>query len=110
MQHAHAVQNLESFLRPGSHILDVGSGSGYLVALFHHMVSDATTSGKVVGIEHIPQLVEWSAANLRKDGLGGAVDDGKILIVAGDGRKGAHALPVISFDVLIRETRVPAGG
>ena len=41
MQHAHAVENLLPFLKPGSRVLDVGSGSGYLVALFHHLVSDA---------------------------------------------------------------------
>lgn len=86
--HAHAVENLLPFLHPGARVLDVGSGSGYLVALFHHLVSNANTAGKVVGIEHIPQLVDWSFTNLKRDGLGDALDDGKIVMLAGDGRKG----------------------
>ena len=87
-QHAHAVENLSPFLRPGCRVLDVGSGSGYLCALFHYMVSNETTSGKVVGIEHIPQLVDWSTSNLKRDGLGDALRDGQIIMVSGDGRKG----------------------
>lgn len=70
-------------------MLDVGSGSGYLCAVLHHLVSDSGTSeGKVIGIEHIPELVEWSTSNLRRDGLGKALDDGRIVMVNGDGRKG----------------------
>ncbi|OCH86136.1 Pcmt1-prov protein [Obba rivulosa] len=85
--HAHAVENLLPFLRPGARVLDVGSGSGYLCAVLHHLVSDGA-NGKVVGIEHIPELAEWSKENLRRDGLGSALDDGRIEIIAGDGRKG----------------------
>ena len=86
--HAHAVENLLPFLHPGAHVLDVGSGSGYLVALFNQLVSDEKTAGKVVGIEHIPQLVDWSISNLRMDGQGGALDEGRIMMITGDGRKG----------------------
>ena len=45
-------------------------------------------SGKVVGIDHIPELVNWSIENLEKDGLRDAVQKKQIEIVAGDGRKG----------------------
>ena len=71
-------------------MLDVGSGSGYTCAVFHYLVSDegAEKKGKVVGIDHIPQLVEWSEGNLRRDGLGGALDGEEIVMVAGDGRQG----------------------
>ncbi|OBZ67956.1 Protein-L-isoaspartate(D-aspartate) O-methyltransferase [Grifola frondosa] len=89
--HAHATENLIPFLKPGARVLDVGSGSGYLCAIFYHLVAGdpkVTGGGKVVGIEHIPQLVEWSVGNLRKDGLGAAVDEGRIEMVAGDGRQG----------------------
>ena len=44
--------------------------------------------GKVVGIEHIPELVEWSVQNLHKDGLGGALESKRIEMAVGDGRKG----------------------
>ena len=59
-------------------MLDVGSGSGYLTAVLHHLVGPM---GKVVGIDHIPELVEWSVDNLKKDGLGDQVASGSIVDV-----------------------------
>ena len=82
------------FLKPGARVLDVGSGSGYLSAVLYHLIQEPedprNAEGKLYGIEHVPELVDWSCANLRKDGLDAAVDEGKINIVAGDGREGAH--------------------
>jgi len=77
--------------------LDVGSGSGYTCAIFHHLVSpedvhsndNDNKSGKVIGIDHIPELVSQSVNNLQKDGLGNILDSGKVKIVVGDGRLGA---------------------
>lgn len=89
--HAHAAELLLTYLKPGYTVLDVGSGSGYLVAIFHHLLSpenDTTAGSKVVGIDHVPQLVDWSISNLKRDGLSQALDDGKIEIVCGDGRLG----------------------
>jgi len=104
--HAHACQYLLPWIKPGAHIIDVGSGSGYTVAVFHHllnspsqlqpMASTATapssdtplTTGVVVGIDHISELVDFSIQNLKKDGLSKALEDGQIIMVAGDGRKG----------------------
>ncbi|VDQ08172.1 unnamed protein product [Trichobilharzia regenti] len=37
--HAHALEALRDHLKPGSHALDVGSGSGYLTACMALMVS-----------------------------------------------------------------------
>jgi protein-L-isoaspartate(D-aspartate) O-methyltransferase len=42
----------------------------------------------VVGIDHISELVDFSVQNLNKDGLSKALEEGKIIIVAGDGRRG----------------------
>jgi len=83
--HAHALENLLPYLNPGSKVLDVGSGSGYLCAVIHKLVGP---NGKVVGIDHISELVNWSVENLKKDGLGDVVKDGSIVMVTGDGRKG----------------------
>ncbi|KAF9479317.1 protein-L-isoaspartate O-methyltransferase [Pholiota conissans] len=83
--HAYAVEHLLPYLRPGARVLDVGSGSGYLVAVLHHLVSPG---GVVVGIDHIKGLVDDSVINLRKDGMGQAIDDGEIVMVTGDGRAG----------------------
>ncbi|KAF7292777.1 Protein-L-isoaspartate O-methyltransferase [Mycena indigotica] len=99
--HAYAVDHLLPFLRPGSRVLDVGSGSGYLAAVLHHLVTTyaasgptdqsatATATGKVVGIDHIPELVDWSLANLRKDERSRrAVEQQEIQMISGDGRLG----------------------
>ncbi|KAF9788314.1 protein-L-isoaspartate O-methyltransferase [Thelephora terrestris] len=88
--HAHASEYLLTYLQPGSKVLDVGSGSGYLTAIFHHLVSpgDGQPAGKVVGIDHISELVDWSVENLKKDGLGPALESSQIEMVVGDGRKG----------------------
>lgn len=83
--HAYAAQYLLPYLRPGAKVLDVGSGSGYLAAVFHHLVSP---DGKVIGIDHIPELVEFSVDNLKKDDLGKALENGQIEMVVGDGRQG----------------------
>jgi len=83
--HAHAVENLLEYLKPGNKVLDVGSGSGYLCSVLHHLVG---SSGKVVGIDHIPELVDWSVENLQRDGLGSALESKAIHMVAGDGRQG----------------------
>jgi protein-L-isoaspartate(D-aspartate) O-methyltransferase len=63
----------------------VGSGSGYLVAVLHHLVSPG---GKVVGIDHIQELVDSSVDNLKMDGLDAALRSGEITMIVGDGRKG----------------------
>ncbi|KAK7681406.1 hypothetical protein QCA50_015498 [Cerrena zonata] len=83
--HAHAIENLIDFLLPGAKVLDVGSGSGYLCAVLHHLVGP---TGKVVGIDHIPELVEWSVENLKNDGLTSTLDDKSIEMITGDGRQG----------------------
>ena len=42
----------------------------------------------MVGIDHIPQLVDGSIANLKEDGLGRALETGELVILSGDGRLG----------------------
>ncbi|KAG9024453.1 hypothetical protein FRB95_011466 [Tulasnella sp. JGI-2019a] len=87
--HAHAAENLLQFLQPGMKVLDVGSGSGYTCAVFHHLVSPGTgPRGKVVGIDHLQQLVSFSIKNLQKDGLTVNTPDADVEVVCGDGRKG----------------------
>ena len=66
--HAYALDALEPFLKEGNKALDVGSGSGYLATCMAEMVGSI---GKVVGIEHVPELVDYShhAVENYKDSL-----------------------------------------
>ena len=43
--------------------------------------------GKVVGIDHILALVDWSGQKLKNDGIGAAIGKGE-LVMARDGREG----------------------
>ncbi|KAF3925364.1 hypothetical protein ABW20_dc0110120 [Dactylellina cionopaga] len=83
---ATACEEIIEYLKPGASILDVGSGSGYLVAVMAHMVQPG---GRIVGIEHIQELVDLSLTNLRKDPTHSKwLEDGTITIIKGDGRLG----------------------
>ncbi|KIK68660.1 hypothetical protein GYMLUDRAFT_36138 [Collybiopsis luxurians FD-317 M1] len=95
--HAYAASHLLPYLPSGGRILDVGSGSGYLSAVFWHLIndpvgqkeqSDSNSKPTVTGIEHIPELTEWSVSNLKRDGLGEALEKRQIEMITGDGRLG----------------------
>ena len=86
--HAQALELLKDHLRPGMRSLDVGSGSGYLTVCMALMVG---SSGKVVGIDHIPELVEMSRTNIKQDGKEDLLLSGQMSLVVGDGRAGYPA-------------------
>ncbi|XP_054730907.1 protein-L-isoaspartate(D-aspartate) O-methyltransferase isoform X1 [Anastrepha obliqua] len=87
--HAFALEYLRDQLRPGAHVLDVGSGSGYLTACFLRYIEEKgdDVNTRVIGIEHQPELVAQSFQNLNADDPK-MLDSGKLIIVEGDGRKG----------------------
>lgn len=76
-------------------ILDVGSGSGYLTAVFGRMVQNKTktregyalSAGNVYGIDVIPELVELSRKNILKED-GDLLDNGVVQVMLRDGWKG----------------------
>jgi len=82
--HAYALEMLENQLQDGMSALDVGSGSGYLTACFALMVGDR---GRVVGIDHVDELIRWSTANVNKD-KPDLLQSGRVKFVVGDGRQG----------------------
>ena len=53
--HAYALEWMKDYLPAGGRALDVGSGSGYLCAAMLEMMRG---DGKVIGIDHIDELVE----------------------------------------------------
>lgn len=82
--HAYALELLFDQLHEGAKALDVGSGSGILTACFARMVG---CTGKVIGIDHIKELVDDSINNVRKDDPT-LLSSGRVQLVVGDGRMG----------------------
>lgn len=89
--HAYVLEHASSILsKPGlKHVLDVGSGSGYLTACFALFSNSNDTI--VIGIEHIPELVEQARCNISKHHKS-LLDSGRVRFVKSDGREGYEAL------------------
>lgn len=63
----------------GNSVLEVGSGSGYVLALLSSIVGK---KGRVIGMEIIPHLVQGSSGLLKKLGCG------NVEVICGDGSLG----------------------
>ncbi|XP_022182572.1 protein-L-isoaspartate(D-aspartate) O-methyltransferase [Myzus persicae] len=82
--HAYALELLKDQLVEGERALDIGSGSGYLTACMATMLGE---NGKAVGIDHIPELVEKSLENVKKDNPE-LLNSQRVILETGDGRLG----------------------
>nr|XP_039267434.1 protein-L-isoaspartate(D-aspartate) O-methyltransferase-like [Styela clava] len=84
--HAYALEVLHSQLTSSNNAsaLDVGSGTGYLTACMSRMMDE---NGVAVGIEHIPELVNISVENVKKDDET-LLTSGRVILKKGDGRLG----------------------
>jgi len=80
--------------QPGDKILDVGSGSGWTSALLSKIVGK---EGKVIAIDIVPELVEFSKKNVAKynflapyrtEGSGAGIEKGIVEFFCADGSKG----------------------
>lgn len=84
--HAAAASSLLGALYPGARVLDIGSGSGYLTAVFAHLVGP---TGRVIGVEHIQPLNDLAEANFKKSESGRQMlESGQVQFVTADGRQG----------------------
>ena len=91
--HGHACEYLIHYLRPRSRVLDIGSGSGYLTHVLANLATDTSSpganGGHIVGIEHIPELVDLANKNMSKSEQGRKfLESGNVKFVAADGRLG----------------------
>eukprot|EP00850_Spirogloea_muscicola_P012443 SM000080S22958 [mRNA] locus=s80:330642:332041:- [translate_table: standard] len=75
--HGYCLSLLADHLQPGMRVLDVGSGSGYLTAIMALLVGE---KGRVVGVEHIPELVERSLKAISKGKAGQLLESGSLTI------------------------------
>ena len=53
-------------VQPGDRVLDVGAGSGWSTALLAHLTGP---TGRVTGVERVPDLVTFGATNLAATGM-----------------------------------------
>ena len=72
--HAAVLDILEPVLQPGASVLDVGSGSGILLPIFHALVRPG---GRVLGVDKHEALVARSTEAVRA-AAPGALEDGCI--------------------------------
>ncbi|KAJ5118528.1 Protein-L-isoaspartate(D-aspartate) O-methyltransferase [Penicillium atrosanguineum] len=89
--HGQACEYLIDHLQPGSQVLDIGSGSGYLTHVFANLVTAPGSSdqGQVIGVEHIPELVELARTNMNNSDDGRKLlESGKVKFITADGRLG----------------------
>ena len=113
--HAHALELLHEPLSRaprGAKVLDVGCGSGYLLAVLARLVRDDGAGGgggggRVFGVDVVPQLVELAERNLRKRDA--ALLDGRVVTLhTGDGWRGLAAEgPFDAIHVGAAAARVP---
>ena len=82
--HAIALEYLAPYCTENARILDIGSGSAYLTCALSALTN---YKGTVIGIEHIPQLIDFGIKNVRKN-HGNLLNNKKIIFVNGDGRQG----------------------
>ncbi|KAJ5885319.1 hypothetical protein N7495_009829, partial [Penicillium taxi] len=89
--HAQACEYLIDHLQPGSRVLDIGSGSGYLTHVLANLVAgpDAPEQGQVIGIDHISDLIDMSRTNINKSEEGRNLQEsGIVKMITADGRLG----------------------
>jgi len=61
--HASGLESLFDVISPNGRVLDIGCGSGYMCACFSYILGD---EGKVFGIDHIQELVDYAQENIEK--------------------------------------------
>ncbi|CAM9760057.1 unnamed protein product [Chrysoparadoxa australica] len=83
--HAQAGEVIDDVVPPtNGKVLDVGSGSGYLAAVFARMCGD---TGRVWGVEVVDSLVQLSKENVSKDDSK-LLSSGRVQLLTRDGWNG----------------------
>jgi protein-L-isoaspartate(D-aspartate) O-methyltransferase len=85
--HANMLESLVGHLKPGGRALDIGFGSGILMAYLAEMVG--TDHGKVIGIEYLQPVFEFGRNNLKAvPKYAKMIEDGKMVLLNQDGHNG----------------------
>lgn len=87
--HTIMLEALYNKIPQGGRVLDVGSGTGIMLAFFAEIVGP---EGKLAGIDYIPEIAEMGIQNLQKiEKTKKMMDGGNLIIQHGDGHNGGFA-------------------
>lgn len=81
---AFVLELLKEHLKEGAKVLDIGSGSGYLTVCMALMTG---TTGRVIGIDHVPQLIQKSIETVKRN-FGFLLETKRLRFIIGDGTQG----------------------
>jgi len=94
--HMHAIYLSAVDLKSGDKVLEIGAGSGILLAFMKELVG---SKGEVVGVEIVPEVYRFAKNNLEKAGYAK-----KVNLILGDGSKGVDKK---RFDKIIVSATCP---
>lgn len=94
--HMHAMYLSAIDLKAGDKVLEIGAGSGILLAYVKEIVGP---KGEAVGVEIVPEVYRFAKNNLEKSGY-----NKKIELILGDGTKG---LAKRKFDKILVSAACP---
>lgn len=95
--HMHVIFMSSVKLKPGDKVLEVGAGSGILLAYIKEVVGK---KGKVFGIEIVPEVYKFAKKNLKRSGY-----EKKVKLILGDGSLGLEKKA--PFDKIIVSAACP---
>jgi len=78
--HMHAMMLTELRLKKGMKVMEIGAGSGILLAYMKEIVGER---GKVIGLEIVKEVYEFAIKNLKESGY-----YGKVELILKDGKEG----------------------
>jgi len=97
--HMVAIMTEHLDVKPDSHILEIGTGSGYQAAVLAELAGE----GDVISVERVPQLAEWARIVLKRLGYD------NVHVVVGDGTLGySEDAPYDRIIVTAAAPHVPA--
>lgn len=94
--HMHGMYLSAAELKPGDKVLEIGAGSGILLAYVKELVGP---KGEAVGVEIVPEVYRFAKNNLEKTGY-----VKKVQLILGDGSKG---LEKKKFDKILISATAP---
>lgn len=117
--HMHAIQLADllrhgAFAKPNARILDVGYGSGILLAyaaeVMRQLHPSEPNSGRFAGVEYLPDIAEFGIQNLKSlPFTKQLMDQGRLVCIQGDGHSGVPAAgPYDGIHVGAAASSIPA--